>query len=57
MNTKPYRVHGVVDPLYGPRLCDLPADEPVWVIDTETNRPVPKKVGTINNGIEVVLLR
>jgi hypothetical protein len=44
MNSKPYRVHVVVDPLYGEKLRDLPADEPMWVVDTETNRPVIERL-------------
>jgi hypothetical protein len=40
MNSEPCRVHIIIDPLYGERLVKLPANEPVWVIDTEVNRPV-----------------
>ena len=40
MNKRPYRVYVVVDPHYGERLRDLPADEPTWVIDSEENHSV-----------------
>lgn len=37
MNAKPYRVTVVVDLQYGKRLRDLPAGEPVWVVDSAQN--------------------
>jgi hypothetical protein len=40
INKKPYRVYVVVDPHYRERLRDLPADEPIWVIDSAENHPV-----------------
>jgi hypothetical protein len=40
MNEKPYRVYVVVDPHYGERLRHLPADEPIWIIDSEENHSV-----------------
>jgi len=40
MNKKPYRVYIVLDPHYGERLRDLPADEPIWVINSEQNHSV-----------------
>ena len=40
MKEKPYRVYVVVDPHFGERLRDLPADEPIWVIDSEENHSV-----------------
>ena len=39
-NKKLYRVYVVVAPHYGERLRDLPADEPIWVIDSEENHSV-----------------
>jgi len=38
MPTKPAIVFIVVERNYGPRLADLPPDEPVWIIDSPTNR-------------------
>jgi hypothetical protein len=38
--TVPHRVRVVVDPTFGERLADLPAREPIWVIDTASNTPV-----------------
>ena len=40
MNEKPYHVYVVVDPHYGERPRNLPADDPIWVIDSETNHIV-----------------
>lgn len=39
-----YRVHVVIDPVYGERLRELPVDEAVWVVDTEANRPVIERL-------------
>jgi hypothetical protein len=38
MKSKPYTVHVIVDPVFGDRLRELPAGEPVWIADTEVNR-------------------
>ena len=40
----PYRVHVVVDPAFGQRLADLPADEPVWVVASPINEPVIRQL-------------
>ncbi len=40
----PYRVHVVVDPAFGQRLADLPADEPVWIVASPTNNPVVRQL-------------
>jgi hypothetical protein len=40
MNEKPYLVYVVVDPHYGERLRNLRANDPIWVIDSETNHIV-----------------
>ncbi len=44
MNSKLYRVHVVVDPLYGEKLGRFPSDEPIWIVDTEVNRPVVERL-------------
>jgi hypothetical protein len=38
MNEKPYGVHVIVDPAFGERLREIPLDEPIWIVDTPTNR-------------------
>jgi hypothetical protein len=38
MSAKPAIVFIIVDGNYGSRLADLPPDEPVWIVDTPTNR-------------------
>jgi len=40
INEKPYHVYVVVDPHYGEKLRNLPADDPIWVIDSEANHIV-----------------
>jgi hypothetical protein len=45
MRGKPYTVHVVVDPLFGERLRELPVGEPVWIADTDVNRPAYETVG------------
>ncbi|MBI5685419.1 MAG: hypothetical protein HZC54_10080 [Verrucomicrobia bacterium] len=42
--TVPYRVRVVVDPAFGERLATLPANEPVWVIDSPSNTPVAHRL-------------
>jgi hypothetical protein len=37
---KAYRVHIVVDALYGDAIRDLPVGEPAWVVDSPDNHPV-----------------
>lgn len=45
MNEKPYAVHVIVDPQFGCRLREIPAGEPVWIADTNINRPAHEAVG------------
>jgi len=40
VNERPYRVHVVVDSGYRERTRDLPADEPVWIVDSPDNHPL-----------------
>jgi hypothetical protein len=40
MKEKPYGVHVIVDPDFGERLREIPAGEPVWIVDSEVNHPV-----------------
>jgi hypothetical protein len=40
MNAKPCSVRVIVDPAYGERLRNLPADEPRWAVDSDINHPV-----------------
>jgi hypothetical protein len=42
--TAPYRVRVVVNANFGERLCALPADEPIWIIDTPVNAPVAHRL-------------
>jgi len=44
MSTMPAIVFIVVDHDYAARLADLPTDEPVWIVDTPTNRAMTKKL-------------
>jgi len=37
-------VRVVVDPNFGERLAELPAHEPVWVIDSQANTPVAHRL-------------
>jgi hypothetical protein len=34
----------IVDPAFGERLADRPADEPVWIVESEVNTPVVKRL-------------
>jgi hypothetical protein len=36
----PYKVRIVVDREFGEQLARLPRGEPVWIVDTPTNKPV-----------------
>lgn len=45
MNDKPYGVHVIVDPRFGDHLREIPAGEPVWIVDTEVNRCAYEMVG------------
>lgn len=38
MKKQPCRVHVIVDGAFGERLCEIPAGEFVWIVDTEVNR-------------------
>lgn len=49
MDHKPYRVHVVVDPVFGERLREIPFGEPVWIVDTEVNRPAYQALGPERN--------
>ena len=40
MEDKSYCVHIVVDSNYGERIRELPLGEPVWIIESDINRPV-----------------
>ncbi len=42
--TSPYCVHVVVDPVFGQRLVDLPAGEPVWIVASPINEPVVRQL-------------
>jgi hypothetical protein len=44
MSAKPAIVFIVVDRNCGALLADLPTDEPVWIVDTPTNRALTKKL-------------
>lgn len=44
MNVKsPYRVHMVLDPNFGERLAEMPADEPVWLPASPANESAALK--------------
>ncbi len=49
MKGKPYTVHVIVDPVFGERLREIPLGEPVWIADTEVNRPAYEAVGRERN--------
>jgi hypothetical protein len=49
MKEKPYMVHVIVDPAFGQRLREIPVGEPIWIADTEVNRPAYKMVETERN--------
>jgi hypothetical protein len=49
MTGKPYTVHVIVDPEFGERLREIPTGEPVWIADTEVNRPAYEAVGKERN--------
>jgi hypothetical protein len=57
MSTKPATVFIIVDRNYGSHLADLPPDEPVWIIDSPTNRAAAENAwadrwnGVYENGI------
>ncbi len=38
MKKKAYRVHIIVDPDFGNRIREIPAGDPVWIVDTPQNR-------------------
>ena len=40
----PYKVIVVVDPEFGEQLARLPAGVPVWIVDTDANRPVAHRL-------------
>ena len=42
METAAYRVRIVIDPDFGRRLADVPAGEPVWIVESAANTPVAK---------------
>jgi hypothetical protein len=44
--SSPYRVRIVVDSMFGDRLAELPADEPVWIINSPVNTPVAQRLWT-----------
>jgi hypothetical protein len=39
-----YKVTVIVDGNFGERLAQLPADEPVWIIESEANTPVVQRL-------------
>ena len=43
MSQTPYTVTVVLDRNYGDRLSDLPAGQPVWIVDTPPNREAAEK--------------
>jgi hypothetical protein len=45
MMETPYCVHVIVDPKFGARLRTIPEEEPVWIVDTDTNRLAYETVG------------
>jgi hypothetical protein len=45
MIEEPYRVYVIVDPTFGARLRTIPAEEPVWIVDTDSNRLAYETVG------------
>jgi hypothetical protein len=52
MSCKPAIVFIIVDRNYGSQLANLPPDEPVWIIDTPTNRAVAQNSWTTRqNGV------
>ena len=51
MSAGAYRVRIVVDPSFGARLEDLPAGEPVWIIQSATNTPVAQRLWTERPGL------
>ncbi len=46
---KPYKVHVIVDPVFGQRLREIQVGEPVWIADTEVNRPAYETLGPERN--------
>jgi len=42
--TVPQRLHVVVDRGFGPRLSELPPDEPAWVVDSPENAPAARRL-------------
>ena len=44
MSERAYRVRIVVDPAFGDRLHDFPDREPVWVVKSEANTPLGKRL-------------
>jgi hypothetical protein len=42
--TSPHRVRAIVDPAFGERLAELPADAAAWIIDTPQNTPVAHRL-------------
>jgi hypothetical protein len=46
-----YRVLVVLDREYGERLSELAANDPVWIVDTPTNRAVAQRIWSANPNI------
>ena len=44
VSDKPYRVHIVLDRLFGDRLMELPIGEPVWVVNSPANAPIVRRI-------------
>jgi hypothetical protein len=49
MTERPCGVHVVVDPEYGEHLRNLPAGEPVWIVDSQVNRSAVNLSATERN--------
>jgi hypothetical protein len=43
MAAAPYKVYVVVDREFGEKLAELEPSEPVWIVDTPTNKPVAQR--------------
>lgn len=46
---KPIKVFLVVDPDYAERLFDLPQEAPVWIVETDANAPVVRRIWLQNS--------
>jgi hypothetical protein len=61
MIVSPYKVYAVVDRRFGEKLAALPLGVPVWIVDTDINKPVIQRLwkerGTADHRTEITAFK